>query len=796
MPSALDALLDPGDHEMSLGTIALDASDPPSFASPVKDETVFQLKMENRNMREKLNFLTGTTNGAELTGIIMEKESEIRTLNERLVEQDQQITQLVESLKKGDTKREKLRKAFEAQEQRALGFETALNSQFGVTDSLRATCATLEAEGAEKDATIAQLQGDQLRLQCSSARVAAHAGAATCRHRPHRASAWSRTCDISQQRTDAELAAAHAEASDMRAVVETQRRKLEEGGQREAQLRELVDAKKGEVEALETRRSDLAARARGIKQELEKSLGEEKERGVRLVAELEAAQTRGDRLQAELEQQTALAQAMTADNAVLSEAKATLEEKVAQSESACARLSKHLAAEQAALAACQHQRESAQQEAADLAGKLEVATAAAAAAAAAAQQEATVLRARIEKQRHQQKAELEDVLKQMREMEKMSDAMTDVLKADLDACQAKLAVTQQECLQLSRKHKEQLSKVADLQRNLDVQVSSHKKVMDRMESEIQQLRQEALKCRREVANAKQVTSENEALKDKIRRQEALILRKMEEDSKKRRGAAGAAAGTPAAGIEDVLNTSIIAPAFAIEDKENILPVAGADIASHVPLGVNKHGMGDKPPAFMRTPGFASSNARLQRHRNRRWKKGKTVAMAERKRRMTSLPSDDVMDMLQHQYNMRTAYMTVLCAVNEQVKNFAVTGMKCDSRAEAEMKFEEALQFKRGAYAVAESFLQESGFTDLCAYLGKAEKLLPRAAGRTVHEADDEGQTDTDGNQGAEADEPSGGGGGGEMQSFRADRRLLRILIARHFFKVARSNYAKEEQSTT
>eukprot|EP00611_Tribonema_gayanum_P030281 TRINITY_DN836_c0_g1_i1.p1 TRINITY_DN836_c0_g1~~TRINITY_DN836_c0_g1_i1.p1 ORF type:complete len:600 (-),score=221.71 TRINITY_DN836_c0_g1_i1:106-1905(-) len=583
MPSALDALLDPGDHEMSLGTIALDASDPPSFASPVKEETVFQLKMENRNMREKLNFLTGTTNGAELTGIIMEKESEIRTLNERLVEQDQQITQLMESLKKGDTKREKLRKAFEAQEQRALGFETALNSQFGVTDSLRATCATLEAEGAQKDATFAQLQGDQLRLQ---------------------------------QRTDADLAAAHAEASDMRAVVETQRRKLEEGGLREAQLRELLDAKKSEVEALETRRSDLAARARGIKQELEKSLGEERERGVRLVAELEAAQTRGDRLQTELEQQTALAQAVTADNAVLSEAKATLEEKVAQSESACARLSKHLAAEQAALAACQHQRESAQQEAADLGGKLKAATAAAAAAAAAAQQEATVLRARIEKQRHQQKAELEDVLKQMREMEKMSDAMTDVLKADLDACQAKLAVTQQECLQLSRKHKEQLSKVADLQRNLDVQVSSHKKVVDRMESEIQQLRQEALKCRREVANAKQVTSENEALKDKIRRQETLILRKMEEDSKKRRGAAGAAAGTPAAGIEDVLNTSIIAPAFAIEDKENILPVAGADIASHVPLGVNKHGMGDKPPAFMRTPGLATSNARMANRQNR------------------------------------------------------------------------------------------------------------------------------------------------------------------------------------
>jgi hypothetical protein len=59
--------------------------------------------------------------------------------------------------------------------------------------------------------------------------------------------------------------------------------------------------------------------------------------------------------------------------------------------------------------------------------------------------------------------------------------------------------------------------------------------------------------------------------------------------------------------------------------------------------------------------------------------------------MLALPSEDVIDMLLHQYAIRPAYMTVLCAVNEQVKNFAVTAIPCDGRAEAEIAFEQALQ---------------------------------------------------------------------------------------------------------
>jgi hypothetical protein len=51
----------------------------------------------------------------------------------------------------------------------------------------------------------------------------------------------------------------------------------------------------------------------------------------------------------------------------------------------------------------------------------------------------------------------------------------------------------------------------------------------------------------------------------------------------------------------------------------------------------------------------------------------------------------VVSILMNQYDMRGAYATVLCAVNEQLKNFHVTGIIRDGRTDAELKFEEALE---------------------------------------------------------------------------------------------------------
>jgi hypothetical protein len=58
---------------------------------------------------------------------------------------------------------------------------------------------------------------------------------------------------------------------------------------------------------------------------------------------------------------------------------------------------------------------------------------------------------------------------------------------------------------------------------------------------------------------------------------------------------------------------------------------------------------------------------------------------------TTATGAQVVSILMNQYDMRGAYATVLCAVNEQLKNFHVTGITRDGRTDAELRFEEALE---------------------------------------------------------------------------------------------------------
>eukprot|EP00953_Heterococcus_sp_UTEX-ZZ885_P014597 8265-Heterococcus_DN1.PRE.2 len=177
----------------------------------------------------------------------------------------------------------------------------------------------------------------------------------------------------------------------------------------------------------------------------------------------------------------------------------------------------------------------------------------------------------------------------------------------------------------------------------------------------------------------------------------------------------------------------------------------------------------------------------------------------------------VVSILMNQYDMRGAYATVLCAVNEQLKNFHVTGIIRDGRTDAELRFEEALEAKRGAYVLPDAYLEGSGFIDLCARIGGGGKLLPRSipssssSTAAKKSADDSSPLDYENSNGSYEDsaaaklesgsplhdglnvseqDETGVDSGEGQQSFRADRRLLRLIISREFFKAAKTRYQK------
>ena len=56
-------------------------------------------------------------------------------------------------------------------------------------------------------------------------------------------------------------------------------------------------------------------------------------------------------------------------------------------------------------------------------------------------------------------------------------------------------------------------------------------------------------------------------------------------------------------------------------------------------------------------------------------------------------ASQVMTIVVSVYDIRGAYTTVLCAVNEQLKNFAATNIKNDGRTPADLAFETALEVR-------------------------------------------------------------------------------------------------------
>ncbi|GMI48030.1 hypothetical protein TrCOL_g4805 [Triparma columacea] len=173
-------------------------------------------------------------------------------------------------------------------------------------------------------------------------------------------------------------------------------------------------------------------------------------------------------------------------------------------------------------------------------------------------------------------------------------------------------------------------------------------------------------------------------------------------------------------------------------------------------------------------------------------------------RLFQLPRDELSEIIQEKYDVRGAFLVVFCAVVEQVANFPVTGYSNDGRGEEELDFEEALTYnKRCGFTLNfEEHLDATGaFASFLKRFG-GPKLMPRsskskgaAAAMVSEEKEDDkesaGDEKEDDNEEEEEEEEEKEVVGQRGQSFRADRRLARLIIGRYWFDRLLQSYKKE-----
>mmetsp|Transcript_17185 Transcript_17185/g.35295 ORF Transcript_17185/g.35295 Transcript_17185/m.35295 type:complete len:279 (-) Transcript_17185:137-973(-) len=159
-------------------------------------------------------------------------------------------------------------------------------------------------------------------------------------------------------------------------------------------------------------------------------------------------------------------------------------------------------------------------------------------------------------------------------------------------------------------------------------------------------------------------------------------------------------------------------------------------------------------------------------------------------RYFQLARTEVTERLQHQkFHMHAAFGTVLCAVTEQVAHFPVTKYPIDGRGAAEIGFESILAFdRRGGFTLRDD-MEETRTKWLIRHktLG-GPKLLERNAKKFAeYDSDDE---DMDGEK-REEEEEENVGAKSSTPSFRSDRRIIRLLIARAFADTLQQAFLKD-----
>ncbi|ETL89810.1 hypothetical protein, variant 1 [Phytophthora nicotianae] len=150
-----------------------------------------------------------------------------------------------------------------------------------------------------------------------------------------------------------------------------------------------------------------------------------------------------------------------------------------------------------------------------------------------------------------------------------------------------------------------------------------------------------------------------------------------------------------------------------------------------------------------------------------------------KARIFQLPSEEVLSYFRIQTKVKGSYEILLCAILEQIRHFQETGYT-DGRVAAELFFEKNLVHQRDSFVLDSQYIaNEAGdknFFEMLTILG-GPKLLPVRTARNPNEKNE-----------AEAEQAKSES---NVQSFRSDRRLVRLVMFRVFADMAIRKYTRE-----
>jgi len=153
--------------------------------------------------------------------------------------------------------------------------------------------------------------------------------------------------------------------------------------------------------------------------------------------------------------------------------------------------------------------------------------------------------------------------------------------------------------------------------------------------------------------------------------------------------------------------------------------------------------------------------------------------AANKKQIFQMPFEQLNDFFTT--NFKHAYQVVLQAVVQQVVNYVDTGYSNDGATVSEVTFEECLYSDRGAIVIeADFYLTDEGIDilfDRFRELG-GDHLLPKR----------------DEDRRAAAEHADAAEESKDTQSFRADRRLIRVTIARYFADVAWRKFQRAQKT--
>ncbi|CAM9391785.1 unnamed protein product, partial [Laminaria digitata] len=116
-------LADPGEQRKRSGAMS--------------ESVVFELKLQIQHLEEKLTFLAGGTNGAELVEVVMEKDEELEKNHKNLKETEANMFRLADEFKRVDSQRRELLREKEQLRMRVTLVEEALARQVEQSVELR-----------------------------------------------------------------------------------------------------------------------------------------------------------------------------------------------------------------------------------------------------------------------------------------------------------------------------------------------------------------------------------------------------------------------------------------------------------------------------------------------------------------------------------------------------------------------------------------------------------------------------------------------------------------------------------